>query len=183
VAEKKLVIWVEGNNDEAFFRRCLTQEIEAAYEPPVRFEQYAQKTPNLVNALFDSLKKSGYYQLVFGDIDLCQCPTQMKEALRKGKFKTADATQIFVVIKEIESWYLAGLDDVGCKTLGLAPVGDTDNLSKEQFDALQPARFDSRVDFLIEITKLFSVERAENKNKSFRYFAGKFLPRRPEQPA
>jgi hypothetical protein len=107
----------------------------------------------------------------------------MKEALLKGKFKTADATQIFVVIKEIESWYLAGLDDVGCKTLGLAPVGDTDNLSKEQFDALQPARFDSRVDFLIEITKLFSVERAENKNKSFRYFAGKFLPRRPEQPA
>ena len=54
MAEKKLVIWVEGNNDEAFFRRCLTQEIEAAYEPLVRFEQYAQKTPNLVNALFDS---------------------------------------------------------------------------------------------------------------------------------
>ena len=38
-----------------------------------------------------------------------------------------------MIIKEIESWYLAGLDTSDGKQLGISIFDTTDNISKEQF--------------------------------------------------
>jgi hypothetical protein len=80
-----------------------------------------------------------------------------------------------VVIEEIESWYLAGLDERGSALLGLPDFGTTDTVTKEDFIALTPERFDSRIDLMIDILKIFSVTVAQRKNRSFGYFFSRHL--------
>ena len=72
--------------------------------------------------------------------------------------------------REIESWYLAGLDDKSCKELGLKPFKDTDGVTKEDFNKLIPKRFNSRIDFMVEIIKRFTTKTAKQENRSFSYF-------------
>ena len=76
---------------------------------------------------------------------------------------------------EIESWYLAGLNDEECKRLGLpTTIDNTDHISKEQFLGLMPDRFDSKAEFMLEILRVFDHETARSKNSSFRYFMQKY---------
>jgi len=79
------------------------------------------------------------------------------------------------VRKEIESWYLAILDDGKCKEFGV-PSFRTDDVTKEQFNGLIPKKFDSGIDFMREILKSFDIEIAKRKNRSFKYFAEKYDP-------
>jgi hypothetical protein len=79
-----------------------------------------------------------------------------------------------VIEKEIESWYLAGLEDTGLTEGGLPVLKNTDTLAKEQFEQLMPRRFDSRIDFMIEALKIFSLEIAKRKNRSLKYFVEKY---------
>ncbi|HWP30273.1 MAG TPA: hypothetical protein VNK96_00895 [Fimbriimonadales bacterium] len=85
--------------------------------------------------------------------------------------------KIVVIVKEVESWYLAGLDDDSYKRLGMKCFNVTDDTTKEQFNNVIPRKFNSRVDFMIEILNLFSIEIAKRKNKSFKYFCEKTCSR------
>ena len=78
-----------------------------------------------------------------------------------------------VVKKEIESWYLAGLDSAACKQLKLPLSRNTDKITKEKFENLMKKKFDSRRDFMVEVLKYFSIKEAKGKNASFKYFADK----------
>ena len=82
--------------------------------------------------------------------------------------------KIIVVVKEIESWYLAGLDNKVCKQLKIKNFPNTEKVTKEEFNSLIPKKFTSRIDFMLEILKNFSIEIAKKKNTSFRYFVEKY---------
>ena len=77
---------------------------------------------------------------------------------------------------EIESWYLALLDDNACRRFKIRPgkIKNTAHITKEQFDALIPKKFDSRVDFMVEILECASIESAKQRNTSFKYFIDKY---------
>lgn len=92
----------------------------------------------------------------------------------QGEFSEVEGDRIIVVIKEIESWYLAGLDDANSRKLGIHFSGCTDNVTKEQFNSLIPKKFDSRIDFMSEVLKRFSLEMAKQKNKSFKGFLERY---------
>ncbi len=79
------------------------------------------------------------------------------------------------MIPEIEGWLLAGLDEKATKKLKVSYFDNTQNITKEKFDQLIPKRFDSRIDFILEILKHFSIDVAKEKNKSFAYFVNKYL--------
>ena len=80
-----------------------------------------------------------------------------------------------VVIKEIESWYLAGIDAKNAARLNVTIPGSTDHISKKEFDRLIPDSFDSRIDFMIELLKCYSLRVARRKNASFKYFHAKHI--------
>jgi hypothetical protein len=175
MGNKKLAIWVEGRYDKLFFERCITRKLTESYES-FTIEEYAQKRKKEIGARRRFLDGNGYDQMIFGDIDSCRCPTQRKEILQEKKFGPVDTkTPIIVVRIEIESLFLSGLDKIALSELGLPHIGNTDGLSKEQFDERIPERFDSRIDFMQEISKVFSLEAAKYNNSSFRYFADRFL--------
>ena len=51
----------------------------------------------------------------------------------------------------------------------------TDRLTKEDLDRVRPSRFDSEIDFLLELLKHFDAKAACKRNKSFDHFHRKFL--------
>ena len=121
--------------------------------------------------------KNKLFILIEGDDDERFFKAIINPVLEKilRKYRLIDRNdKIAVVIKEIESWYLAGLSDKDSKELTGKKFKNTNTIIKEQFYNLIPNRFDSRIDFMIEILKHFSVNFAKKKNTSFNYFMEKY---------
>jgi len=90
------------------------------------------------------------------------------------RFSELDGASIVVVVKEIESWYLAGIKETLARRIHIPNLMSTDDLTKEAFNALIPYEFDSRIDFMFEILKEFSTDTAQQKNRSFRFFVSHY---------
>jgi len=172
-------IFVEGNDDARFIEHLFEKLGVKIKHPPVK---YAQKPKEKMENYIRSIKsmESSYIFLV--DINNAPCVTAKKEQICH-EVRHIDENKIFVVIKEIESWYLAGLDEKAAKKLGIKGKipKTTDEVTKEQFNSLIPKKFD-RIDFMQEILKNFSLEIAMQKNKSLRYFIEKGLMGYCENP-
>lgn len=171
MAYSRLWILVEGNDDEK-----LVEKIKHVFEKKYEFIQiwkYAQEPHKKTRGFLNSINsmRSDYFFL--RDINQSLCITARKEKVGNTYGEMIDLNKIIVVITEIESWYLAGLDNKNCKELGLDAFDKTDEITKERFNSLIPKRFDSRIDFMQEILKRFCVKTAKEKNTSFDYFMSK----------
>jgi len=168
---KLLFILVEGNDDEKFFNKILVPKFQKRYST-IKIIKYATMKKEKVDNYIKGIKAMGADYIYLTDINDSPCVTAKKEKTQK-KHQNIDKNKIIVVIKEIESWYLAGLDNKACKQLKIKNFANTDNVTKEKFNALIPEKF-SKIDFMSEILKNFSIEIAKQKNKSFRYFIEKY---------
>ena len=169
---KILYIWVEGDDDERFFNKILFPKFQKKYDA-VRIIKYAMMKKEKVNSFVESIKSMGADYIYLTDINDSPCITAKKEETR-SKHENIDNDQIIVVAEEIESWYLAGLDNKVCKQLKIDNFANTDNVAKEEFNVLIPKKFTSRIDFMSEILKNFSIEIAKQKNNSFQYLVEKY---------
>lgn len=162
---------IEGSDDERFVKRIVKPLLERKYNS-VMLWKYAEEPEKRVNKFLKSIKAMNSDYFYLRDINRDPCITAKKERIQ-NEYEQIDNNRIIIVIKEIESWYLAGLDDESSKKVRISPHKITDNITKEQFNSLIPKKFDSRIDFMSEILKYFSVEIAKRKNGSFRYFMEK----------
>jgi hypothetical protein len=170
---KGLFIWVEGGDDIRFFESVVIKPVFEQKYDWVRLITYSQKTKEEVNSYFRSIRAMDADYIFVADINDKPCVTAKKQDIQ-DTFRKAKIESIVVVVREIEGWYLAGLDDASSEELGVQPFLKTDTVTKEQFDSLIPRKFDSRIDFMLEVLKRFSIETARHKNGSFKYFAGKY---------
>jgi hypothetical protein len=171
---QQLFIFLEGPEDERFFEK-IKPLIDENYDY-VRFIKWATAPSITLGRYVRSLRSTEVSNYFFvTDINNSPCVTHKKGKLKKVKnFRNVlEEERIVVVIKEIESWYLAGLDDSACKELRIETLGNTNNITKEDFNRIIPEKFDSRIDFMQEILKRFSIETAKEKNVSFNYFVSK----------
>ncbi len=165
---KRLWVLLEGSDDERFF-----EKIKPTFEKKFDFVQswkYAQEPPKKTRNFLKSIKSMKSAYLFWADINSLPCISAKKDATKKIFSRRLDEDNIIVIIKEIESWYLAGLDNRSCKEIGISSFSNTDEITKERFNSLIPKKYDSRIDFMIEILKRFSIETAKKKNRSFNYF-------------
>ena len=172
VGYRRLYVWVEGTDDERFFERTVRATFEQRYDQ-VSVVRYAKRKGTKIRGYLNSIKAMGADCILLADINAEPCVTAKKERLRQRYGVGSDS--VIVVIKEVEGWYLAGLGDEGSAELGLPVLKNTDSLTKEGFNSLMPQRFGSRIDFMVEILKRFSRETARRKNRSFRYFAERYM--------
>jgi len=171
--KKILFIFVEGPDDFRFFNEKIKPIIEKNSKLFVQLIKYSEKTKKYINSLISIIKIQKHPYIFTADINNSPCITSKKLNIH-SRYQSVDCKYILIVIKEIESWYLAGINESSCKHWKLSPIKSTDDVTKEKFNKLIPKIFNSRVDFMIEILKCFSFEIAKKKNKSFSYFYNKY---------
>lgn len=168
-----MFIWIEGGDDRRFFDRIIKPILNKKYDW-VEVIEYTHLKKEKISSYLKSIKainNAGYVYLT--DINDAPCITARKQEIL-DEVKNVDEDKIVVVIKEIESWYLAGLGIRQCKDLGICTLNSTDKITKEQFDGLIPREFYSRISFMLEILNCFSISVAKQKNRSFKYFTEEY---------
>jgi hypothetical protein len=170
---KQLYILVEGLDDVRFFQRILQPLLEQRYSE-VKILAYAKMKLHKVEQMVKSFKAMQADYIFVADNDQAPCVTAKKVKLQ-AKYTNLTTENIIITIEEIEGWYLAGLKQIDCEQLKFKHPGSTDSLTKEAFRTLQPKRFVSALDFMVELLKYFSVETARENNKAFSYFFQKYL--------
>ncbi len=170
---KRLFIFVEGNDDENFFEHIIIPKLSKKFLY-VKIYKYSQKQKKKLKNFIRSIKSMGADYIFLTDINNSPRVSDKKFRVIR-EIGNISEDNIVVVVKEIESWYLAGVKAEDCHSLGIPFIRVTDEVTKEQFNKLIPGKFDSRIDFMMEILKVYSHEEATRRNKSFKYFYEKYL--------
>ncbi len=157
-----LYVFIEGNDDERFItwyfdKLCI--EIK-----PIKYagktSQYVNKFINSINAMPDS----DYVFLVDSDTK----PLEERKKDTISKYNMCSIEKVYVVETEIESWYLAGLDDCSSRKLNIKSINNTDNITKEKFYSL--FKNFCKVSTLLLILKFYDISVAKSKNTTFNIF-------------
>ncbi len=167
---RRLIIFVEGTDDISFFEKIIKPILDNMYDD-IRIISYSQKKIEKIDNYIKSIKSFGEYFYVT-DLNNSPCISFKKNIVLR-QFKNIDEERIMVVVKEIESWYLAGLTENHLKKLKIKHYKEKDCISKEEFDRLAP-KSTSRKIFMHQILDLFSIKEAKKRNRSFEYFVRKF---------
>jgi len=171
---KRLYVLVEGPDDERFFKRILINKI-ARGQVDVKIICYSRWNREKRRKFLKTLRNMGADFVLVTDIDNSPCVTAKKQKV-KNEWKEISHDRIVVVVKEIEAWYLAGLDEKASKELKIKQLRTTDDVTKEKFNQIIPRRFkESRIDFMIEILRRFNCKIAVHKSRSFKYLVSKFI--------
>jgi hypothetical protein len=166
--KKRLYILVEGEDDVRFFGRIMKPLFVPHYDS-VEILPYASIKRVKVNNFLKGMAEMKNDYIFVADIDTERSVRDKKQLLYHW-FSNINGGNIVIVIMEIESWYYAGLPDEALLKFGLTCLPSTDELTKEDFNALIPPSFDSRIDFMFEILKSFSPSAAARHNRSFKFF-------------
>ncbi len=169
----RLFVFCEGPDDIRFFEGVLKKELQEGYAS-IELIAYAGMKHIRVDGFIRGIGAMGDDYLMVADIDNDRNVKAKKNRLKRW-YRELDADKVIVVIKEIEGWYLAGLNDHASRSLGLRPLPGTDRITKERFNRMIPDQYVSRIDLMIEIIKRYSIQVAREKNRSFRFFYRKCL--------
>ena len=170
----RLFILVEGDDDERFIERIIKHLLIDKYHD-IRVWQYSRQKKEKTASLLRSISQMGADYIFIRDINSSPCISERKETVLHAFPHVLDAKRVQITVKEIESWYLAGLCDSDCMRLLQKPIHNTDSLTKEQFNSLIPSQYDSRIHFIQDILSCYSIGTAKQKNKSFKYFMERFI--------
>ncbi|MGB9877824.1 MAG: hypothetical protein ACPLPS_08665 [bacterium] len=174
-----IIIFVEGTDDKDFFEAIIKRLLLRKYEE-IRIITYKQRgflkdtRKEKMSQFIMNLKSMGRDYIFVADINDAPCITKKKGDLM-DIYKGLDTEKIVVVVKEIESWYLAGIPEELANELKFSkplPLS-TDGVRKEDFKNIT-GRDLGDIDFKQQIIENFCIPSAEKRNKSFAYFMRKF---------
>ena len=169
---KRLFILLEGNDDERFFDKIVKSLLQERYSV-IKIWKYSQRKQEKIVDLVKSINSMKADYIFARDFNDSPCITTKKEKIT-GEFKQITEDKIIVVVKEIESWYLAGLDENTSKKVGIRKkIRTEDRITKEDFNQLIPKNM-PRIEFMRNILENYDVEIAKRRNRSFGYFLNKW---------
>ncbi|KKK42661.1 hypothetical protein LCGC14_0679140 [marine sediment metagenome] len=174
---RDIYFYVEGDDDKRFFERIVKKLIlkSKKYEN-IHVLQWRQKKEYLVKNFIKKYLEKGCKVVFVRDYDnSAQNNEEMnriissleEETMQRYNIKSKE--DIFIVRREIESWYRAGIKNNLLKKYHITPIENTNTFSKEEFERLIPEGM-SQTEFLIEIVENFDVKLAKKKNSSFKDF-------------
>ncbi len=187
----RFLTFVEGYTDELLLKHVLAHLLNSLPECTgihydFKFIWYASKKPDDTNKYIRSLTSMMNQillidYLLISDINSFPCITAKKQALQ-NRFPALRKHKIIIVIKEIESWYMAGIPSNFAEKWGIKPhiLSSTDDINKEEFLEIMEnvddfKKLKSHVEIYQAIIEVFDIEIALSRNESFRYFYNKVL--------
>lgn len=170
----KLYLFLEGNDDERFFNKKLTKKLEEIYTKVEILKFAAMKLSDRRKYIRTILNKENWDYICVCDIDTTGCyPEKKRSIINKNNLIEED--KIVVVIKEIESWYLAGINNDFLRSIRAGLIDRNCNeITKEIFNNLIPKKM-PRVIFMDKILENYNFNLAKRNNSSFLYFLRTFL--------
>ena len=168
-----LHFFLEGNDDERFFNIILKDKFEVIYDN-IKVIKYASLKPKTMKKIIKTLNSAQKDYVMLADYDDSTCITNKKNYL-KNTYSEIIESNIIISKLEIESWYLAGLDNTSSNFLRIPYRTNTEKISKIDLDKHKHDKYSSRIDFMHEILKKFNFETAIKQNASFEYFVKKYL--------
>lgn len=183
MTSKKLLILLESDYDQIFFEKILLNFFEKKFDE-TQLVLYARIHPKTIEKIIKAYLDLGFDFIIFCDLDNANCYPSKKEEI-EARFNLGEKEKILIVIKEIESWILAGvikevLYDVGTNKRIVTKMGvhkkgfTTDCVYSKDFDKLKPRGMSKRL-FVLRILAFFNIKKAKQRNTSFLYFFNKYL--------
>ena len=171
---QKLFIYVEGIEDQMFIENILR---ELFFKSQIQFFviPYQQKPNDLINKHIQKISSRKYKYVFLSDLDykFYPCFTSRKNK-RIKEYPNLNTQNIVIVREEIESWYLAGINNSNNSFRNLEIPNNTENITKEDFnDIIENSNFTSKGDFLMEISRTYDLNLALKRNRSLKYFLNK----------
>ena len=170
---KRLWLLVEGADDRRFAQGILLPAFRSLYDD-VRIWEYSQQTNEKKTDFLKSIHSMQADYLWFCDIDDRPCISLTKQLVIR-QLASLSLDRIIVVVREIEAWYLAGLDESDCQELGLQPISQSDQITKERFNLLIGGE-NVHTQMMVEILRRYDLEVARQKSSSFDYLLAKHCP-------
>jgi hypothetical protein len=170
--ERRLFILVEGNDDERFFSRIIKPFFAGEYGS-VEIVMCACMKNEKVYSFVRSIIEMGHDFILCADIDR-EPSVRAKKSVLNERYGLFENNHMVIIIREIESWYLAGLDERAQHRLGIRQYESTNHITKEIFNGMIPRHYTSRIAFMGDIIGLFSPHAARERNRSFAYFCQKY---------
>ena len=172
MAYSRIYVFVEGNDDVRFFEWIVRDKLEELFDW-VKISPYANQKLEKIDGFVRSIRSmADATYLYVRDIDNAPCITFRKQQIQ-SEIPSIEHQNVLLAIREIESWYMAGIGEDQGNVLSIEPVHNTEDLSKEDFDATIPSSQVSRIDFMIEILKHYRLDEAASRNDSLNYLLNK----------
>jgi len=169
-----LAIFVEGPDDERFFRRVVEPLLKAkpGFEE-IHLVRNAELRKQTVARMLSGFKALGDEYLFVADFDDAPC-VSAKKAEVQSIHPALGADHIRVVRREIESWYAAGLPDADVANCGGAD-GSCNEITKEGFRQYCQTKRAMPATVMAEIVQNYDITRARQLNASLNYVLEKAL--------
>lgn len=168
---KHLYIFLEGEDDKRYFKAIIEPLLKNKYK--IMYYLYSQQKKEKIISFLKSIEKVSNWEYIFiADIDLFEDIKLKKTQLTKS-YEILKEEKIVIVIKEIESWYLAGLDLEYKRKNSISFKNNTNDIIKESFDnILKKSKLKRmpRSSWMIEIIENYNLEIAIKNNDSLNYF-------------
>jgi hypothetical protein len=169
----RLWVLIEGEQDERFFKKILHKQFRKKYKY-VHYWPYAEEKPELFEGMISSCIDENIDYIITGDCD-SDDPNTHVDKLYERSNKIVNKSNIFIIIKEIESWYLSGLSEDKIKLMEFKESFDnTNDLTKQDFENMKPKKYKSFYYYITTILSYFDHNIAINKNNSFKQFIEKY---------
>lgn len=177
MAFRRLYIWVEGPDDRRFIERILKPRLQKYYDW-IDIVEYAGMPDAKMDSYLHAIERIGdsvgiltdYLFMV--DMDGAPCISGKRSAV-VARYKRVLFQKVFVVVDEIESWYISGLSEANAAKFKLPTRGNADDFTKEHLLAVCNGLRQTPLEVRIEILKCFVWETALDRSASFRYFCEK----------
>ena len=172
---RNLFVFVEGKEDIIFVKNVI-HNIFIKHSINVIPIPY-QKTRNhdVINHIKTSKAKNQDYVLL-SDLDshTYPCITSRKDQRIEELDCEITPDKIIIVVEELESWCLAGIDtNIGEYSDFVIPE-NTDNITKEDFDEILSKTSFNKNKLFNYLSFNFNPDLAVKRNKSFKYFLEKY---------
>ena len=165
-----LYVLLEGLDDERFFEKVMRPHLEEKYGQVFTW-QYSSRNKEKIRDFIKTIKCMGCHMVFLADNDENPAGQRLQKVLQKFPLLAED--DVFVVVKEIESWYLAGVSPELPGFCQKASPVSTDDICKELFSGFFKDL--PRSEIMLSILNQFDLESAKAKNQSLRDFCGHYI--------
>ena len=172
---KLLYVFVEGKDDVTFVNEVLSGVFlnNSIMLIPVQYQKIRNHD---VKKHVKTAKAKNMDYVLLSDLDshTYPCITSRKESRINELDGEITPDDIVVVVEEIESWCLAGVDSGIDEFSKFEIPNNTENITKEDFDEILNKTEFSKYNLIHYLSTNFNYKLACKRNQSFKYFLNKY---------